>query len=221
MREQTSCLWESTRVNVLCRSPNALICRCARRPRRSEPIAPPGGTVTAMNAALHHVELWTTDVAQVEEGWRWLLTALGWSDGDTWADGRAWTHPDGTYVVLEQSPDVKAASHGRLRAGLNHLAVNSPSWDVLELLRDHGWKEAQVCLRASWRAATYAQQIHAGIQRQGTTYRDGNRWDSNPRHEDVRLRRGRTLGVVGLCRVESGSLQKLEVLAPRLHGVDQ
>jgi hypothetical protein len=55
------------------------------------------------------------------------------------------THPDGTYVVLEQSPDVKAASHDRLRAGLNHLAVNSPSWDVLELLRDHaeahGWRE--------------------------------------------------------------------------------
>lgn len=98
-----------------------------------------------MHTALHHVGLWTTDLAEVEEGWRWLLTGLGWSDGDTWAEGRTWMHPDGTYLVLEQSPDVKDALHDRLRAGLNHLAVNCPSVDILDLLRGqadaHGWRE--------------------------------------------------------------------------------
>ncbi len=102
-------------------------------------------TVCAMRAALHHIELWTADIGEAEEGWRWLLTALGWSDGDTWAEGRTWTHPDGTYIVLEQSPDVKDAPHDRLRAGLNHLGINSPSVDVLGVLRaqasTHGWRE--------------------------------------------------------------------------------
>lgn len=103
------------------------------------------GTVSVMRAALHHVELWTTDLAGAEDGWRWLLSTLGWSDGDRWAEGRTWRHADGTYLVLEQSPDVKDTPHDRLRAGLNHLAVNGPSLEVLDLLRAqaraHGWRE--------------------------------------------------------------------------------
>lgn len=97
-----------------------------------------------MTAAFHHVELWTTDLAEAEGGWRWLLTGLGWREGHAWAAGRTWTHPDGTYLVLEQSPDV-AGPHDRLRAGLNHLAVHSPDAAALDLLRSaaavHGWRE--------------------------------------------------------------------------------
>lgn len=103
------------------------------------------GTVGVMPAALHHVELWTTDLAQAEPGWRWLLTTLGWSDGETWAESRTWAHPDGTYLVLEQSPDVRDAPHDRKRAGLNHLALHSPSVDLLNLMRAlagaNGWRE--------------------------------------------------------------------------------
>ena len=51
--------------------------------------------------------------------------------------GRTWTHPDGTYIVLEQSPDVKVA-YNRLRAGLNHLAVNCPDADALDVMRRAG-----------------------------------------------------------------------------------
>lgn len=107
----------------------------------------PTGTVGGMRAALHHVELWTADLETAEEGWRWLLTTLGWRDGDTWKQGRTWVHPDGTYIVLEQSPDVKQGAHDRLRAGLNHLAVNCPDADAGALDRvraeasAHGWRE--------------------------------------------------------------------------------
>jgi len=65
-----------------------------------------------MRPALRHVELWTTDLAAIEEEWRWLLTALGWSDGHAWAKARTWDHPDGTYIMLEQSPDVRDAPQG-------------------------------------------------------------------------------------------------------------
>ncbi|WP_299931436.1 VOC family protein [uncultured Nocardioides sp.] len=100
-----------------------------------------------MRTALHHVELWTAHLETAEEGWHWLLTTLGWRTGDTWEQGRTWVHPDGTYIVLEQSPDVKQGAHDRLRAGLNHLAVNCPDADAgaLDRMREeasaHGWRE--------------------------------------------------------------------------------
>lgn len=98
-----------------------------------------------MRAALHHIELWTVDFETAEQEWRWLLTALGWSDGDTWARGCTWTHPDGTYIVLEQSRDMKKDAHDRLRASLNHLAITCLDEDTLTVTRmqaaDHGWRE--------------------------------------------------------------------------------
>jgi hypothetical protein len=98
-----------------------------------------------MRPALHHVELWTADLAAVEDSWRWLLTTIGWSDGDTWNGGRTWRHPDGTYLVLEQSGDVVGTGHDRLRPGLNHLAMNCSGREVLDSLRAeaaaHAWCE--------------------------------------------------------------------------------
>jgi hypothetical protein len=98
-----------------------------------------------MRPALHHVELWTADLTAVEDSWRWLLTTIGWSDGDAWNGGRTWRHPDGTYIVLEQSTDVVGTGHDRLRPGLNHLAVNCSGREVLDSLRAeaaaHGWSE--------------------------------------------------------------------------------
>lgn len=95
-------------------------------------------------AAVHHVELWTTDLSAVQDGWHWLLTALGWVAGAAFAGGRTWTAPDGSYLVLEQSPDVTAA-HDRTRAGLNHLALTCSGRELLDELRQgassHGWTE--------------------------------------------------------------------------------
>lgn len=77
---------------------------------------------------LHHVELWTHDLAGAAPSFDWLLGALGWtgeSDPD-WPTGRIWRHPSGVYVVLEQSPAVVGEVHDRMRPGLNHLALRLP-----------------------------------------------------------------------------------------------
>lgn len=100
----------------------------------------------SMTPAVHHIELWTNDLRQVERAWSWLLHGLGWHDGgDAWDSGRTWHHSDGTYLVLEQSPAVTDDPHDRMRPGLNHLAVNCTSRELLDRLRDeasaHGWKE--------------------------------------------------------------------------------
>ncbi|MEJ8280800.1 VOC family protein [Pseudonocardia spirodelae] len=98
-----------------------------------------------MTGPIHHVELWTHDLAQAEPSFHWLFTELGWTlRDDGWDRGRVWTHPAGVYVVLEQSPDVRG-HHDRHRAGLNHLALTVPDRPRLDALRaacgGHGWTE--------------------------------------------------------------------------------
>lgn len=101
--------------------------------------------------ALHHLELWTSDLADLSSALDWLLGELGWEarhDPD-WPQGRTWHHGDGTYLVAEQSPAVTGARHERLRPGMNHLALPLPPGPDprgrLDALRAaapaHGWTE--------------------------------------------------------------------------------
>jgi len=95
---------------------------------------------------VHHLELWTDDLAGAEASFDWLLRRLGWQvDPERdWPRGRLWFHPTGVYVVLEESPDV-TGPHDRRRAGLNHLALRVDGRDTLDALRaecaEHGWSE--------------------------------------------------------------------------------
>ena len=78
-----------------------------------------------MVAAVHHVEIWVPDLSRAQESWGWVLNRLGWKDGDGWPGGMTWAAPDGSYVVVEQSPAMSAGEHDRLRPGMNHLALNA------------------------------------------------------------------------------------------------
>ncbi len=73
---------------------------------------------------LHHVELWVPDLDRAKSQWGWLLSELGYSQFQDWPDGRSW-RLGATYLVIEQSPDMSAAQHDRLRPGLNHLAFHA------------------------------------------------------------------------------------------------
>ncbi|GAB49760.1 hypothetical protein MOPEL_134_00440 [Mobilicoccus pelagius NBRC 104925] len=95
---------------------------------------------------MHHIELWTSDLAASRPAFDRVLSALGWraeQDPD-WAVGEIWHHPSGAYIVLEQSPDV-TGPHERTRAGLNHLALRVESRAALDVLRAqacaNGWSE--------------------------------------------------------------------------------
>lgn len=96
---------------------------------------------------MHHIELWTHDLAGAEGPWDWLLTRLGWAADHiaAWVSGRIWRHPSGVYLVLEQSADVQGEAHERLRPGLNHLALRVADRAALDALRAdaaaHGWRE--------------------------------------------------------------------------------
>ena len=67
---------------------------------------------------LHHVELWVPDLARAERSWGWLLTRLGAEPYQSWEHGRSWRWgPDGTYVVVEQSPIVAVSTRSARPAG--------------------------------------------------------------------------------------------------------
>lgn len=98
-------------------------------------------------SGLHHLELWTADLATTEPAWHWLLTTLGWQAErvEGWELGRIWRHRDGSYIVLEQSDDVIGDRSDRMRPGMNHLALTCPGRELLDSLRgtaaEHGWRE--------------------------------------------------------------------------------
>lgn len=102
--------------------------------QRAVALAPPRGA--------HHVELWVPDFAAAEASWGWLLGELGHVREQRWPGGGSWRR-GATYVVLEQSPDMRDGGHDRLRPGLNHLAFHVASRPELDRLVDrapgHGW----------------------------------------------------------------------------------
>lgn len=109
--------------------------------------APMQGAVAARPAGLHHLELWTADLARSEPEWDWLLTELGWRAErvEGWSTGRIWRHRDGSYLVLEQSPDVAGEGANRCAPGMNHVALTGGDRSALDRLRGraaaHGWSE--------------------------------------------------------------------------------
>ncbi|MGG5752770.1 VOC family protein [Zafaria sp. Z1313] len=92
---------------------------------------------------LHHVELWVPDLGRAAAQWGWLLGELGYEPFQDWSAGRSW-RLGGTYLVVEQSPDLLGAEHERRRPGLNHLAFHAGDpGRVDELAAEaplHGWR---------------------------------------------------------------------------------
>lgn len=102
------------------------------------------GKTVAPQVAVHHIELWTTDFKAAEPCWSWLMGRIGFTSYQIWVSGASWRAPDGSYLVLEQSPDV-SGNHQRTRAGLNHLALNCATRQDLEDIKEqapkNGWTE--------------------------------------------------------------------------------
>lgn len=93
--------------------------------------------------AIHHVELWVSDIEAADTSLGWLLRALGYELTNNWPNGRSWSLED-AYVVVESGPDVRAGAHDRLRPGLNHLGFHAGSENEVDELTDealrHGWR---------------------------------------------------------------------------------
>lgn len=91
--------------------------------------------------ALHHVELWVTDLRAAEASLGRLLLRLGYTEARRWPTGVRYDL-GATYLVLEAGRDV-TGPHERTRAGLNHLAFDAGSAADLDALTEaavaDGW----------------------------------------------------------------------------------
>ncbi|MFC0675851.1 VOC family protein [Brachybacterium hainanense] len=110
-------------------------------------MTPPAPGRASTGTGIHHLELWTHDLAVSEPSFGWLLGELGWSAErvDGWPLGRIWRHGSGLYLVLEQSADGHGDRHDRLAPGMNHVALTCTDREALDRLRQdgaaHGWSE--------------------------------------------------------------------------------
>jgi catechol 2,3-dioxygenase-like lactoylglutathione lyase family enzyme len=93
--------------------------------------------------ALHHVELWVTDLDRASASWGWLLGQLGYELFQDWPAGRSW-RAGATYIVVEQSPDGVDIDYDRCRPGLNHLAFHAGDHEQVDQLAAaaqlNGWQ---------------------------------------------------------------------------------
>ena len=77
--------------------------------------------------ALHHVELYVSDLNRSIAFWSWFLESLGYELYQSWDKGRSWRLGD-TYIVLVQTePRFLDVPYHRCRVGLNHLAFHARS----------------------------------------------------------------------------------------------
>ncbi|PVG84724.1 glyoxalase [Nocardioides gansuensis] len=92
--------------------------------------------------AVHHLDLWVSELDVALDEWGWLLGELGW---EVDLEGASWVGPDGTYLFLERSADQRDEPHDRLRPGVNHLALTVSDRPLLDRIRAessaHGWHE--------------------------------------------------------------------------------
>ncbi len=100
----------------------------------AEPGPPAGEAVTAVPGAIHHLELYVSDLERSARFWGWLLARFGYEPYQEWDDGISFRTAT-TYLVFVEAP-VDSRGLDRRGAGLNHLAFCLPTPDQVDDLRE-------------------------------------------------------------------------------------
>jgi catechol 2,3-dioxygenase-like lactoylglutathione lyase family enzyme len=85
--------------------------------------------------ALHHVELYVSELPRARDFWGWLLERLGYVIHQEWEQGFSYRLGTTSLVFVQTPAHHLAAGYHRKRIGLNHLAFHAGSTDQLEELR--------------------------------------------------------------------------------------
>lgn len=98
--------------------------------------------MNATPGALHHVELYVSDLKRSMEFWSWFLTGLGYERVAAWDQGESWELGP-TYLVFVQVEErFQEPAYHRCRVGLNHLAFHGRDRahvdELTEALRERG-----------------------------------------------------------------------------------
>lgn len=93
-------------------------------------------------ARIHHIEVWVADIEEASHDWGWLLSRLGFSLENSWAQGQSWAG-GGAYLTLTTSPNTSGQTHDRRQPGVNHLAFKAGTPGKADSIMGdapaHGW----------------------------------------------------------------------------------
>lgn len=92
--------------------------------------------------ALHHIELYVSDLKKTTLFWGWFLEELGCQRYQEWESGISWKLNE-TYLVFVQTEErFLDIPYHRCRVGLNHLAFHAVSRKqvdtIIEKMRQMG-----------------------------------------------------------------------------------
>ncbi len=95
------------------------------------------GTVINMSVGmLHHVELYVSDLEKSLSFWGWLLAELGYSEYQSWEQGKSFILGS-TYLVFVQTEKKHLdIPYHRCKTGLNHLAFFAKSREHVDELTE-------------------------------------------------------------------------------------
>ena len=81
--------------------------------------------------AIHHLELYASDLDDSLPFWDWLLGELGYRPKNDWDGGRSWVNGP-TYVVLVDAGPGTDDEFDRNAPGLNHVAFHAASREQVD-----------------------------------------------------------------------------------------
>lgn len=99
----------------------------------AEGIATAGSAVAPTIGAIHHLEVYVSDLGASARFWGWLLGRFGYEPFQEWDDGISF-RTAATYLVFVAAPDA-SRDLDRRQAGLNHIAFGLASRTDVDALR--------------------------------------------------------------------------------------
>lgn len=77
--------------------------------------------------ALHHLEIYVSDLERSHAFWEWFLFELGDEPYKTWREGFSFKRDDFYLLFVQTEHDCLKEGYHRKRIGLNHLAFHVKS----------------------------------------------------------------------------------------------
>ena len=89
---------------------------------------------TKHRGALHHVEIYVSDLAQSREFWQWFLQELDYTLYQQWEEGFSMMLAGQYLVFVQARQDMLDVGYHRCRVGLNHLSFHASSREDVDAM---------------------------------------------------------------------------------------
>ncbi|WP_413381863.1 VOC family protein [Alkalihalobacillus sp. 1P02AB] len=86
--------------------------------------------------AIHHLEIYVSNLQKSTQFWGWLLEELGYHSFQKWDGGQSWKLGNSYFVFVQAEERFLDRPYHRCRVGLNHLAFFASSREHVDVLTE-------------------------------------------------------------------------------------